>query len=277
MTYFQALILGIVQGLAEFLPISSSGHLALIQNFFGISGDEILTFTIMLHIGTLISVFIVYRHELAALIIELFACLKDIFTGKGPRINANETRRLGFLIIVATIPTALIGFLFEDFFNSLYSNIIAIGIGLIFTGTILFAAEHFGKGKYGIPEMKFRTAVFVGIMQGIAICPGVSRSGSTLVGGLSGGLKKDFAVKFAFLISIPTILGSAILEVPDLIEQGFDMTIAGPVFAGMIAAAVCGYAAIRLMIRLVQNQKLIVFSIYTWLLGLGVVIFSLVH
>ncbi len=275
MTYFQALILGIVQGLAEFLPISSSGHLALLQNYFGIEAENILIFTVLLHVGTLISVFIVYWSDIWALIKELFACLGDIFTGKGPRINANETRRLGFLIIVATIPTAIIGFLFEDFFNSLYSNIIAIGIGLLFTGTILFAAEHFGKGKCDATDMKFKTAIFVGCMQGIAICPGVSRSGSTLVGGLSGQLKREFAVKFAFLISIPTILGSAILEIPDLIKGGVDTAVMGPVLAGMLAAAVCGYAAIKLMIRLVQNKKLIYFSIYTWAVGLGVIILTL--
>ena len=275
MTYFQALILGIIQGLAEFLPISSSGHLALLQNFFGINADNILSFTVMLHVGTLISVFIIYWNDIFALIKELFSCLKDIFTGKGPRINANETRRLGFLIITATIPTAIIGFLFEDYFNSLYSNIIAIGIGLVFTGTILFAAEHFGKGTQTAENMKFRTAIFVGIMQGIAICPGVSRSGSTLVGGLSGKLRKDFAVKFAFLISIPTILGSAILEIPDMLKAGLDASLAGPILLGLVTSAVCGYLAIKLMIRLVQNQKLIIFSIYTWALGLGIVIYSL--
>ena len=116
--------------------------------------------------------------------------------------------------------------------------------------------------------MKWRTAIFVGIMQGIAICPGVSRSGSTLVGSLSGGLKREFAVKFAFLISIPSILGSIVLEIPDLFEEGMDMSLAGPCLLGVIVAAVSGLVAIKAMIRIVSRKKLIYFSIYTWTIGI---------
>lgn len=134
----------------------------------------------LLHLGTLISVFIVYRKDIWALIVELFMVFKDIFTGKGLRINANPTRRLGFMIIVATIPTGLIGILFNDLFASMYSSLLSIGIGLIFTGTILWLAERINAGTKTVSEMKFGHAFFVGVMQGIAICPGVSRSGSTL-------------------------------------------------------------------------------------------------
>ncbi len=268
MSYFQAVVLGLVQGLAEFLPISSSGHLALLQYFFKIESDNVLAFTVLMHLGTLISVFIVYAKDIWALLKELCYTIRDICTGKGPRINCCETRRLGFMIIVATIPTAIIGLLFEDFFESLYSKLVAIGIGLVFTGTIMWLSEKFGKGKYEVMQMKWRTAIFVGIMQGIAICPGVSRSGSTLVGSLSGGLKREFAVKFAFLISIPSILGSIVLEIPDLFEEGMDMSLAGPCLLGVIVAAVSGLVAIKAMIRVVSRKKLIYFSIYTWTIGI---------
>ena len=123
MTFFEAIILGLTQGLSEFLPISSSGHLALLQYFFGIEGESVLAFAVLLHLGTLISVFIVYRKDIWALIVELFMVFKDIFTGKGLRINANPTRRLGFMIIVATIPTGLIGILFNDLFASMRKRI----------------------------------------------------------------------------------------------------------------------------------------------------------
>ncbi len=275
MSYFQAILLGLVQGLAEFLPISSSGHLSLLQHFFGVETDKVLLFTVLMHVGTLVSVFIVYRSDIWALIKELFAVFKDIFTGKGLRINANDTRRLGFMIIVATIPTAIIGFLFEDFFNGLYLSILPIGIGLIFTGTILFLSEKMVKGIKDIENMSFKTAIFVGVMQGIAICPGVSRSGSTLVGGLAGGLNRKLAVRFAFLISIPSILGSVVLELPKAVEAGADPSLIGPIIAGVTVAALSGLAAIKLMIRLVQNKKLLYFSIYTWTLGATILLYSI--
>ncbi len=277
MSYFEAAILGLVQGLAEFLPISSSGHLALLQHFFGIKGDTVLFFTIMLHVGTLVSVFIVYWKDISELIVELCAVISDIFRGRGLRVNANETRRLGFMIIVATIPTCIIGLLFNDFFESLYTTITAIGICLLITGTALFVAERFPSSDRLVGDMKFRHAVLVGIFQGIAICPGISRSGSTLVGSLLCGVKRDFAAKFIFLISIPSILGSVILEVPHALESGLDSSLLGPIALGVLVSALSGLAAIKVMIRLISNKKLIVFSAYTWLVGAAVVIYSCVH
>jgi len=133
---------------------------------------------------------------------------------------------------------------------------------------IMFLAERMGGNNKEIERMNFRNAIFVGILQGIAICPGVSRSGSTLVGGLTTGLKREFAVRFAFLISIPSILGSVVLEVPDAIAEGIDPALLGPIAAGMVVAAISGYAAIKGMIKLVSNGKLSYFSYYVWALGL---------
>lgn len=179
------------------------------------------------------------------------------------------------MIIVATIPTAVIGLLFNDLFEALYLSLISIGIGLLITGTILFIAERMGKNNKTVKEMKFRNALFVGIMQGVAICPGISRSGSTLFGGLISGLNKEFAVKFAFLISIPSILGSVIMEAPNAFEAGMDISLIGPVIAGVVVSALSGLFAIKAMIKLVSNKKLIGFSIYTWAVGIAVIVYAL--
>lgn len=240
LTYFKAIVLGIVQGLGEFLPISSSGHLALLENFFDIKESSILLFTVMLHIGTLVSVFAVYWKDIIRLIFELCYVVQDVFKGRGLRINANAKRRMGFMIIVATIPTAIIGFAFDDLFEGLYSSITSVGVGLVFTGTILWIAEKMGTEDKHIFEMNFTNAVVVGLMQGIAIAPGVSRSGSTLFGGLISKIDKEFAVKFAFLISIPSILGSFVLEFPKALKSG-EAIFTGPVIVGMIVAAISGF------------------------------------
>ena len=274
MSYIEAVLLGLAQGLAEFLPISSSGHLALLQYFFNVETDKVVLFTVLLHVGTLVSVFIAYWKDIWELIIELGLTIKDIFTGKGLRLGARPVRKLGVMIIVATIPTGIMGICFNDFFESLYLSIVSIAIGLIFTGFIMFLAERMSASNKGIREMKFRDAIAVGIMQGIAICPGVSRSGSTLVGGLASGLDRKFAVKFAFLISIPSILGSVVLELPEAISAGIDPSVIGPILVGMVVAAVSGLFAIKAMIKLVSNKKLSYFSYYVWIVAGLVLIYS---
>lgn len=275
MTYIEAIVLGLVQGLAEFLPISSSGHLALLQQFFGIEEDNVLLFAVLLHVGTLISVFIVYWKDIWELIVELCITIKDIFTGKGLRIEERPVRKLGLMIIVATIPTGIIGIFFNDFFDSLYNSIVPIGIGLLITGCLLILAEKRNNATKRIGEMRYLDAFIVGTVQGIAICPGISRSGSTLFGSLMCNLDREFAVKFVFLMSIPSILGSAVLETPAALEQGMNMADLGPIVVGMIVAAVSGLAAIKGMIKIVSNKKLSYFSYYVWILGAFVVGYGL--
>ena len=276
MTYFEAIILGLVQGLAEFLPISSSGHLALLQNWFGIDETKVLLFTVLLHVGTLISVFIVYWKDIWELIVELCITIKDLCTGKGLKLEERPVRKLGVMIIVATIPTAIIGLVFNDFFDSLYTSVIPIGIGLIITGFLLLIAERMNSGNRTIENMNLRNAIFIGCVQGVAICPGISRSGSTLFGSLVCNLDRKFAVKFVFLISIPSILGSAILEAPEAIEAGVTAAELGPVIVGMVVAAIAGLAAIKGMIKIVQDKKLIWFSYYVWILGAIVVLVGII-
>lgn len=274
MGYFEAIILGLIQGLAEFLPISSSGHLALAQYFFGIDESKVLLFAVLLHLGTLISVFVVYWKDICELCVELVVTIKDLFTGKGLRLEERPIRKLGIMIIVATIPTAIIGLLFNDYFEALYLSLIGIGVGLLITGFLLIFAERMGAANKGIEKMNFRNAIFVGVLQGIAICPGISRSGSTMVGGLITGLNRAFAVKFAFLISIPSILGSVILEAPDAIKAGVDMAQMGPIIVGVVVAAISGFVAIKTMIRVVSNKKLSYFSYYVWALGLFAIVYG---
>lgn len=271
MSYFEAVILGLIQGLAEFLPISSSGHLALMQQWFGIEEDKVLLFAVLLHVGTLVSVFIVYWKDVWELIKELGLTIRDIFTGRGLRIQERPTRKLGVMIIVATIPTGIIGILFNDFFNSLYNSVIPIGIGLIITGCLLILAERMGSASRGIQQMNYRNALFIGTVQGIAICPGISRSGSTLFGSLMCNLDRKFAVKFVFLISIPSILGSAVMEAPAAIQSGLEPGQLGPILVGMAVAAISGLIAIKTMIKIVSDKKLSYFSYYVWILGLIVV------
>ena len=275
MSYFEAIILGLVQGLAEFLPISSSGHLALLQQAFGIHEDKVLLFAVLLHVGTLISVFIVYWKDIWELIVELCLTIRDLCTGKGLRLAERPIRKLGVMIIMATIPTAIIGLVFSDFFDSLYNSVIPIGVGLIITGFLLIFAEKKGEGNRGIQQMNFRNAIFIGLVQGVAICPGISRSGSTLFGSLICNLDRKFAVKFVFLISIPSILGSAVLEAPAALEAGVTAAEVGPVLVGMLVAAVSGLVAIKTMIKIVSDKKLSYFSYYVWALGLFVVLYGI--
>lgn len=275
MGYIEAIVLGLVQGLSEFLPISSSGHLALLQNLFEINEDKVIFFAVLLHIGTLVSIFVVYHKDIYALIKELFLLFKDIFTGKGLRIKERPIRKLGIMIIVSSIPTAIMGLLFSDYIDKIFGSLTVIAICWIITGFILLFSEKLKNNKKEIEGMKYRNAIFIGICQGLAIMPGISRSGSTIVGSLVTGLKREFAVEFAFLISIPAILGSAILEFPKAIKAGIEPSTIGPMIVGFLVAAISGYFAITTMIKIVSKHKMRYFSYYVWIIGLGTFIYSI--
>ncbi len=276
MTIFEAIILGLVQGLAEFLPISSSGHLAVLQYIFGINGGDVLLYAVLLHFGTLISILAVYYLDIWMLIKELGALIKDLFGGKGLQPNKNEFRKLGLMILMASVPTAFFGILFKDAFGAMYNSMLVIGIGFIITGTLLFLAEKVGKGLKGTREMTFFDAFIIGLFQSIAIAPGISRSGSTIVGGLFTGAKRELAVRFAFLISIPSVLGALAIEAPDAFSAGIDKTLGVPIAAGVIVAAIVGFIAIKTMIKVVSLKKLHYFSYYTWALGIIVIIYTII-
>lgn len=250
LTILQGLFLGIVQGLTEFLPISSSGHLVLFQKLFGISEGN-LTFEIAVHLATLIAVFIVFWKDIWEMIKKPF--------GKFP-----------MLIIVATIPTAIMGVALKDLFEKIFQSGATLGIEFIFTGLILWYAESVNKkstnkGK-GLEDTNFKDAIIVGIAQGIAILPAVSRSGLTIAGSLFRGLNREFAAKFSFLVSIPAILGAAVIDVKDIAAAGAGMEFM-PIIIGMVAAGVSGYFAIRFMLKILSKGSLKIFSYYVFILG----------
>ncbi len=273
MTTLKAIILGIVQGLTEFLPVSSSGHLGLTQQLLNIEGDQIMFFTAMLHFGTFISIVCVYYKDILSLFKEFFKMIFEILTLKGINLD-HPHRKLGLGIIVATIPTAIVGLTLSDLFESLFQSSLFIGFGLLITGTLLFISDRVKVGDKDIKTFKMRDALFVGIFQSIAISPGISRSGSTIVGSLFRGLNKELAVRFSFLISLPAVFGAFLLEAKDAMNtsQAIDLS---PVIIGILAAAISGYFAIRAMIKLVTNNKLHYFSYYTWAVGAGVIIYQL--
>jgi len=274
MTIIKAIILGVIQGLTEFLPVSSSGHLAVAQQLLKVPEDRILFFTIMLHLGTLFSIFVVYAKDIAMIIVEFLRLLGELITGKGLRLN-NEYRKLGVFIIIATIPTGLMGIFLDDLFASFYTSTIVIGIALMITGTLLWIAEKSNSGKRTIKDMHGLDALIVGIFQGFAITPGISRSGSTIVGSLFRGFNKELATKFSFLISIPAILGATVFEVKDVLEVGMgDITI-GILVAGVLAAFISGLFAIRTLINFIKKEKLYYFSFYTWIVGAVVILTSI--
>jgi undecaprenyl-diphosphatase len=275
MTIWKAIILGLVQGLAEFLPVSSSGHLAILQHYLGIEADNALLFAVLLHLGTLIAVLVAYRRDIAELIIEFFRMFRDIFTGKGPGFRENDMRKLAVMIIIATIPAAVCGLLFDSYIARVFTSMALIGVCLVITGTALFVAEHMMSGKRGLRRANFRNAFTVGLLQAVALLPGISRSGSTIVGGLVLGFTRELAVRFAFLISIPTVLGAVVLEMPDAIKAGITGDMLVPALLGVVVAGVSGFIAIKAMIRVVTSDKLIFFSIYTWAVGAAVIVADL--
>lgn len=275
MSIVESIILGIVQGLAEFLPISSSGHLALLQDWFGVESGEALVFTVLLHLGTLISVCIVFRRTIWDLIKEFFKLFAELFTGKGFHLRKNDTRKLGVMIIIATIPAALVGYFLDDKIEAVFTSLVLIGVCFMITGIMLFMAEQLGKGRRDLDRANFRNSFVIGLFQAVAILPGISRSGSCIVGGLLLGFKRELAVNFAFLISIPTVLGAVVLKIPAAMKEGIGEGMMIPSVVGLIVSAVAGYAAIKLMLRVVKGKKLYIFSIYTLALGIATVLLAL--
>lgn len=274
MSWFEAIVMGIFQGIAEFLPISSSGHLALLQYLFDIKEGN-LFFTEMLHFGTLISIFIVYFKDIARIIYEFMALIGSLIKGKRAH-KLTKHQWFGLIIIIGSIPTALIGLTFKDFFESLYTSIIPIGAAFIVTGFLLWIAEKKGNEGKDVKDVKLLDAILIGIFQGIAIIPGISRSGSTIVGGLFRGLKKPVATEFSFLLALPATFGAFLLGMKDVAEGG-GAFINGPLVLGVALSAVTGVFAIKALIKLLNNNKLKYFSYYLWVLGILTIVMGFVN
>lgn len=250
MTIIQAIILGIAQGLAEFLPISSSGHLLLLQKIFGIQEGN-MTFTILVHVATLIPVLYVYRDIIFSLIRRPF-------------------QKLTLFLILGTIPAVIVTLLFGDFIDELFSAGYFLAFGFIITGLFLIYADTVPYGRKKIKHMSGIDALIVGCLQAIAIAPGISRSGSTITASLNRQLDRETAAKFSFLLSVPAILGGAVLEVKSFLESDaafLDGSVLPYIF-GFIAAMVSGFFAINFMINIIKQCKLKYFSIYVFALAI---------
>ena len=286
MSYLQAVILGFVQGATEFLPVSSSGHLAILKYIFGLS-DIGITFDVFLHVGTLIAVFAVYYKDIWELIKNAFciigcvcfnidAWLRNIpqryDEDKIPykKVLPNSYRRFVLLAVVSTIPVGIVGLLFEDYIESVSQGLLVPGICLLITGVVLLLAEALPGGKKDASDMSYKNAVFIGICQACAVFPGISRSGSTISGSLIAGLDREFAVKYSFILSIPAILGAALMSCVD-IAQGEVVVETGEIgmyAVGMAVAAVIGFIAIKLLLKVVVNRKFKWFSLYCFAVGI---------
>ncbi len=269
MTIFEAVILGIIQGLTEFLPVSSSGHFVLGEYFLGLKESDDVTFVVLLHFGTLLSVVIYFRKR----ILEILYAIKLGISGNIVKVaKENYKVKEAIFLLTASIPAAVIGLAFEDFFEEAFSNLLGVSIALMVTGTILYLSE---KAKLGTKRLNSTNTFLIGCAQAAAIIPGISRSGSTICTGLFLGIKKEMAAEFSFLLSLPVILGATILKVGGMIGANYTTHELIAFTIGTIASFVSGYFAIVLVMDTIKKKKFSYFSYYCWAVGLfGIIYFG---
>ena len=278
MSILQAIFLGVIQGLTEFLPVSSSGHLAIFQNLFhiGEGTQDLFLFDILLHLGTLIAIFVVYHKDIWKMIVETFGMIGDIFANIGHVIKKEETvkvihtgyRKFVVMVIISTIPTGILGILMKDISEAAGKTLIMPGIFLLITAGLLFVADRAPEGNKTPKTSTYLDSIIVGITQGLATLPGISRSGTTITTLLLCGFEKNYAVKYSFIMSIPAVLGACVMEIKDAIGMKFEISY----LVGLVVSAVVGYIAIKTMLVVVRKKKYIVFSIYCFIAGLVAII-----
>lgn len=275
MSYLQAIILGLVQGITEFLPVSSSGHLAILQSFFGLESTENhLLFDVLLHLGTLGAVLVTYWRDIAGLTREGLVQLHLKKPRRGQKPDPLRQRMILF-ILLATLPLVLVVFL-RKAVTSLYENTFFIGFALLVTGGLLFAADRLGHGTKNERNATLGSVMLVGLSQALATVPGLSRSGTTISVGMFCGFERSFAVKFSFLLSVPAVLGANLLTFIDAVQAGIDFSLLPVYLVGVLAAFVSGFFAISLLRILVQKSRFGSFAYYCWGAGLVTLILSLV-
>ena len=272
MPIWVAIVLGIVQGMAEFLPISSSGHLTLMQAVMDFEQYNVnaVAFDLVLHLGTLVAVVIAFWKDVWMLIRGFFG-----WVGAGFKTENRPERRLVVLILIATLPL-VIGALMEGYVENAFHSTLFVGIALCFTAVMLWTASRHSGGKKTEADAKYSDAVKVGLMQLIALFPGVSRSGSTICGGLFSGFHKDFAVRFGFLMSIPAVCGAVVFKLPDLMTSGLGGELLIPCLVGFVTSALFGYLAIFTVKLLVKNNTFQYFSVYCLAVGLLTIVLNLI-
>ena len=276
MSYLQSFILGLVQGIAEFLPISSSGHLVLFQNYLGLEDtSQYLFYNVLLHVGTLVSVIFFYYKDIWKLILAFFEIIGDLFKGKFS-INKTEDTKMLSMLFVATIPLILVlpfKSAIEMAFDS--QNVMFVGLMLLVTATLLFIIDDLPKRRKEKRGERYKRSLIVGLCQMVAVLPGLSRSGATIFGARVVNFNKEFAVKFSLLMSMIAILGATASEIPDLLNGGGLSVSVGTTIVGMLTAAISGIFSIRFLVKTLNRGKFKYFSYYCGLLGIIVVIMQI--
>ena len=263
MDIFQSTILGIVQGLGEFLPISSTAHLILAPYFFGWP-DPGLSFDVALHVGTLIAVVAFFWRDW----LDIFSAASNSIFHTNYKLEADSySANLLWLLIIASVPGAIFGYLFDDYAEFVFRSPLIIAFTLSVVGLVLFLADKLAKHKKNISMMSVKDAIYIGLSQAVAIIPGVSRSGATMTMALARGFSREQAARFSFLLSTPIIFGAAIFKIPELLKTG----ITAPILFGILAAAISGYLAIKYMLRFIQKVGYAPFFYYRLILA-GVIV-----
>ncbi len=280
MNIIYGILLGLVQGVAEFLPISSSGHLALVEKLLGAGGAMVATmddsafFNIMLHLATLAAVIAAYRTDVRDMIVEFIAMVRGLRRGESLMSGNIPVRRLILMILVSTLPLFLI-LPFHHAIEGLADVPWFIGAALIVTGLLLYVADRMPQGRKTERDMTVVDAVVIGLAQALATMPGLSRSGTTITAGMGRGLRRDFAVRFSFLMSLVSVLGAVVLSLIDVIQDGVDTSLLPACFVGMLVAGVTGYLSIRLLQKIVAKKRFGGFAYYCWIVGVVSIILSI--
>ena len=277
MSLLSSILLGFIQGLTEFLPVSSSGHLAIAEHLLGMSGASDIPefFDVLLHLGTLVAGFVAYWAEVRDMVLEFFRGAKDLAHGTTPT-PIPPARRMILLIIVGTLPLFVV-LPIKDFVEGLADNMYFVGGALLVTGCLLFASDRVRKGHKSERSARIQDVLVVGLAQAIATCPGISRSGTTITAGCFVGFDRKFAVRYSFLMSIPAILGANILSLKDAVSAGIIWADVPVYLVGVVVAAGVGYACIRLLKMIAEKGKFGFFAYYCWAAGVVTLIFTLLQ
>lgn len=268
MSLLHSILLGLIQGVAEFLPISSSGHLAIAEQLLDVQGASEIPgfFDVLLHLGTLAAVFIAYWPEIRDMILEFFRGIGDLIHGTTPA-PVPPARRMILLVIVGTLPLFVI-LPAKDWIEGLSGNLYVVGFALLVTGCLLFASDRVRKGRKSERSARMTDALLVGAAQALATCPGLSRSGTTIAAGCFLGFERKFAVRYSFILSIPAVLGANILSLKDALGGEVIWKDVPVYLAGVLVAAAAGYACIRLLKMIANKGKFGAFAYYCWAVGL---------
>lgn len=288
MSLLQAILMGVIQGITEFLPVSSSGHLAIFKNIFHVNMETGMLYDVLLHLGTLIAIFAVYYKDIWKMIVEGCSIVKDAVVNTirffqnqviylqtkdktqfkpYQKMVTNSYRKFVMLVIVSTIPTGIIGIVGSDLVEMASEILIVPGICLIVTAVLLYLAEHTADGEKTPKQVTYANAFSIGIAQGIATLPGLSRSGTTIAACMLSGFNRNFAVKYSFIMSIPAVLGAVVKELLDATSLEIPKTEIYYYIIGTVIAAVVGYVCIKTMLVVVRKKKFTAFSIYCFLVG----------